>query len=75
MADCFPEEAIYKPTSDAPRVITRGTAEGPAEIFGPKTPVPRPPVVKSALPKYFQATAFLSGPTSFARLSKLRFVE
>ena len=62
MADCLPEDAIYKPTSDAPRVITRGTA-AILEIFGPKTPVPRPAVVKSALPKYFQATAFLSGPT------------
>ena len=63
MADCLPEDAIYKPTSDAPFVMTRGTATLLAEIFGPKTPVPRPPVVKSALPKYFQATAFLSGPT------------
>ena len=44
MADCLPEDAIYKPTSDAPRVITKGTENLLADTFGPKTPVPNPPV-------------------------------
>ena len=75
IAACLPDEAIYKPTSEAPRVITSGTVTLLADMLGPKTPVPRPPVVKSGLPKYFHATAFLSGPTCFASLSIPKLVE
>ena len=46
----------YKsPTSDAPRVITGGTVLFPSEMFGPKIPVPRPPVTLSG----FQSTSML----------------
>ena len=50
IADCLPEDAIYNPISEAPRVITIGTANTLEETLGPNTPVPKPPVVVSGLP-------------------------
>ena len=33
-------------------------------MFGPKIPVPRPPVTWSGFPKYFPSYWFFSGPIS-----------